>query len=178
MRLLLVALLALALAVPAVAVAERGSSSSGTTTASATKQKHKQKRKQQRKRKGSAQHVAGATADRPGGAASRSDDGDDERELTGRVTAIDSGSLTVGALRCTLPAGAALPRLAVGDLVEITCDRSGSAWVLRTVHLEDQVGDDDADDRGGHGSDDDRSGSDDDDHDDDRSGSGGGSDDD
>lgn len=177
MRLLLVALLAFALAVPSVAVADRGSSSSGTTTASATKHKHKQKRKQQRKRKGSTQHVAGATTDRQGGAASRSDDGDDERELTGRVTAIGSGSLTVGALTCTLAPGATLPRLAVGDLVEITCDLAGGAWVLRTVHLEDQVGDDDADDRGGHGSDDDRSSSD-DDHDDDRSGSGGGSDDD
>ena len=115
---------------------------------------------------------------------------DDELEIKGKITSLSP--LTVqSATRsatCVVPAGRSLAGFAVGDFVEMTCDLSGSAWVLRKIESEDDDDDGrggDDDDRSGSGSgdddDDDRSGpggGDDDDDDDDNSGPGGGDDDD
>jgi len=66
---------------------------------------------------------------------------------------------------CAVPAGMSLAGFAVGDFVEITCDRIGDSWVLRKLKHEDLADVDDDDD-------------DEDEDEDDHSGSGGGDDDD
>lgn len=98
---------------------------------------------------------------------------DDEVEITGRIASLSP--LTVASARrsvtCAVPSGVSLAGFAVGDLVEITCDRGNGAWVLRKVHHEDDDDDrrrDDDDDRSGPGGGDD---------DDDNSGPGGDDDD-
>lgn len=83
------------------------------------------------------------------------DDEDDEREVKGRIASL--APLTVGTLTCRVPTGVSLAGFAVGDLVEMKCDRVAAEWVLRKLQHEDD------DDRAGSGDADD----DDDDHDDD-----------
>lgn len=112
---------------------------------------------------------------------SRSDDDaeDDEREITGKLMSLApvTVSSSTRSVSCEAPAGMSLSGLAIGDLVEMTCDLVGSSWVVRKLHLEDEDddsaarGDDDDDDdhHGGHG---------DDDNDEDSSGPGSGDDDD
>jgi hypothetical protein len=111
---------------------------------------------------------------------------DDEREITGRIVSLTP--LTVGSLTCTVPSRITLASFAVGDLVEITCDRIQGQWVLRKLEHEDRADDlnaqsddhDDHDDHSGRGR-----GNDEDEHDnsgpgnggDDRSGHGGSGDD-
>jgi hypothetical protein len=106
--------------------------------------------------------------------------GDDEREIEGTLTSL--APVTVASktrsLSCIAPAGMSLAGFAVGDLVEMTCDLVGGAWVVRKLHLEDEDDDDSAarvddDDDDDHGPGDD----DDDDDDDDSSGPGSGDDD-
>lgn len=87
---------------------------------------------------------------------------DDEREIKGTLTSLSPPTVTSGAqsVSCIAPAGMSLSGLAVGDLVEMTCDLVGGAWVARKIHLEDEAAaaatkvDDDDDDRG-HSDDDD-----------------------
>jgi hypothetical protein len=105
--------------------------------------------------------------------------GGDEIEIEGKLTSLSpvtvaSSNRTVS---CT-SAGLSLAGLTVNDLVEMTCDRIGGAWVVREIHSEDadddgvsgHDDDDDDDDRSGHDDDDDDSsgpGSGDDDEEDD-----------
>lgn len=96
-----------------------------------------------------------------------SDDDDDEIEIKGTLTSLAPVTVTSGsrAVSCTAPAGMSLSGVAVGDLVELTCDLVGGTWVVRKLEPED---------------DDDRAGEDDDDEDeddDDSSGHGSGDDD-
>jgi hypothetical protein len=98
----------------------------------------------------------------------RSDDdeqGDDEVEIKGKLTSLAPLTVTSGArsVTCSVPSADLLASFAVGDLVEITCDRIGDSWVLRKLKHEDVADVDDDDDE---------------DEDDDDSGSGGGDDDD
>jgi hypothetical protein len=102
----------------------------------------------------------------------RSDDdeqGDDEVEIKGKLTSLAPLTVTSGArsVTCSVPSAGLLAGFAVGDFVEITCDRIGDSWVLRKLKHEDlaDVDDDDDDEE-------------DEDEDDDHSGSGGGDDDD
>ncbi len=95
---------------------------------------------------------------------------DDELEVKGTLSSLSP--LTVAAagfsFSCTVPAGRSLSGFAVGDFVEMTCDRIGGAFVLRDLEQEDD--DDDDNDHSGPG----RGDNDDDGH----SGHGGGGDDD
>ena len=100
----------------------------------------------------------------------RSDDdeqGDDEVEIKGKLTSLAPLTVTSGArsVTCSVPSAALLAGFAVGDLVEITCDRIGDSWILRKLKHEDLADVDDDDDE-------------EDEDDDDDSGSGGGDDDD
>ncbi len=67
------------------------------------------------------------------------DDDEDEDEAEGRVTALTpstattTGSITVGRLTCTIPAGFDVLGIAVGDEVEIECD----GGILTEVEKED-----------------------------------------
>jgi hypothetical protein len=115
----------------------------------------------------------------PSSPASDDDTEDDEREITGKLMSLSPATVTSGAatVSCAVPAGMTLSGLAVGDLVEMTCDLVGGSWVVRKIELEDdddsgvQAGDDDDDH--GHGG----PGGGDDDDDDDSSGPGSGDDD-
>lgn len=102
---------------------------------------------------------------------------DDEVEIKGTIRSL--APLTVESstrsVTCAVPAGMSLIGFAVGDFVEITCDRIGGTWTLRKLQHEDADDDEDEDEEEG----DDSSrgpGSGDDDGDD--SGPGGGGDDD
>jgi hypothetical protein len=92
------------------------------------------------------------------------EDEPDELEVRGRITSLSP--LTVGTATCAVPAGTSLAGFAVGDFVEMECDRVHGQWVLRKLESEDddenEVIDDDHDhsgpgggghdnDRGGHG---------------------------
>jgi len=96
----------------------------------------------------------------------RDDDEDepDELEVRGRITSLSP--LTVATATCAVPAGTSLAGFAVGEFVEMECDRVNGQWVLRELESEDddenEVIDDDNDhsgpgdgghddDRGGHG---------------------------
>lgn len=98
---------------------------------------------------------------------------DDEREIKGRLTSLSPVTVSSSArtVSCTAPAGMSLSGLALGDVVEMTCDLVGGTWVVRKIELEDD--DEDDDDRRGHDDEDD-----DDEDDDDSSGPGSGDDDD
>jgi len=108
---------------------------------------------------------------------------DDELEVKGTLKSLSPLTVTAAGFgfTCTVPAGMSLQGFAVGDFVEMTCDRVHGTWILRELEHED---DEDEDDNSGPGNvdddDDDNSGpgSDDDDDDDDSSGPGGGDDDD
>jgi len=99
-------------------------------------------------------------------AAARPANEDDEREAEGPIVALSP--LTVGTLACDVPAGFMLGSLAVGDVVELTCDRVGDRLVVRSVESEDrannEVGDDDHGDSSGPGSTGDHGGDDGGDH--------------
>ena len=96
----------------------------------------------------------------------RDDDEDepDELEVRGRMRSLSP--LTVAMATCVVPAGTSLAGFAVGDFVEMECDRVHGQWVLRKLESEDddenEVIDDDNDhsgpgdgghddNRGGHG---------------------------
>jgi hypothetical protein len=88
----------------------------------------------------------------------------DEVEVTGVITSLSP--LTVAGVTCELPAGVSLAGFAVGELVELTCDRIGGRLVVRKLQSEDdedreEVNDDGDRSGSGHGGDD---GDDDDDH--------------
>lgn len=74
------------------------------------------------------------------------DDDEDEEEVEGKVTALTAptatatGSITVGSVTCTIPAGFDILGIAIGDEVEIECE----AGILTEIEEED--GDDDDDD--------------------------------
>jgi len=80
---------------------------------------------------------------------------DDEVEVKGRLTSL--APPTVGGVSCVVPVGVSLAGFAVGDFVELTCDRIGGVLTLRELESEDDVGvvgeDDDhhGDDHGGGG---------------------------
>lgn len=100
---------------------------------------------------------------------------DDEVEIKGKLMSL--APLTVASatrsVTCTVPDAALLAGFAVGDFVEITCDRVRGAWVLRKLEHEGRADDDDSDDssRGpGSGDDDDDEDEDENDDDDDDSG--------
>ena len=123
---------------------------------------------------------------------------DDELEVKGTLTSLSPLAVTAAGFTftCTVPAGVSLHGFAVGDFVEMTCDRVHGTWILRELEHEDDeddddncgpgnVDDDDDDDSSGPGNGDDDGndddcgpGNDDDDDDDDSSGPGGGDDDD
>jgi len=98
---------------------------------------------------------------------------DDEVEIKGRLTSLFPLTVESAArsVTCTVSTSGALAGFAVGDFVEITCDRVGGSWMLRTLEHEDRA-DADADDDSSRGH-----GSGDDDDDDDHSGPGGDDDD-
>lgn len=114
----------------------------------------------------------------PSSSASDDDAEDDEREITGKLTSLSPVTVTSSTqtVSCVLPAGMTLSELALGDLVEMTCDLMEGAWVVREIEVEDDdtaaQADDDDDDHGHSGP-----GSSDDDDDDDSSGLGSGDDD-
>ncbi len=102
---------------------------------------------------------------------------DDEVEIKGLIRSL--APLTVESrirsVTCAVPTGMSLAGFAVGDFVEITCDRIDGTWTLRTLHHEDL----DDDDNGNEDDDDSSSGPSSGDEDDgDHSGPGGGGDDD
>lgn len=94
---------------------------------------------------------------------------DDELEVKGTLTSLSPLAVTAAGFTftCTVPAGMTLQGFAVGDFVEMTCDRVGGTFVLRELEHEDDDedrndrsgpgdgGDDDDDDRSGPGGDDD-----------------------
>jgi hypothetical protein len=86
----------------------------------------------------------------------------DELEVRGRITSLSP--LTVGTATCVVPAGVSLAGFAVGDFVEMECDRVNGQWILRELESEDddrnEVTDDDHDHSGpgGGGHEDDRRG--------------------
>lgn len=111
----------------------------------------------------------------------RSDDdeqGDDEAEIKGKLTSLAPLTVTSStrSLTCSVPSGGVPTGFAVGDFVEITCDRIGGSWMLRKLKHEDGAVDADDDDQ----NDDDHNGAggDDEDEDDSRGSSGSGGDDD
>jgi hypothetical protein len=106
------------------------------------------------------------------GSSQASDEGDDEIEIKGRLASLAPVTVVSGSrsVSCTAPAGMSLSGLAVGDLVEMTCDLVGGTWVVRKLEQED-------DDGPGGQDDDDDDDDDDEDHDDDSSGPGSGDDD-
>jgi len=93
----------------------------------------------------------------------------DEVEIKGTIKSLAPLTVesTTRSVTCVVPAGMSLAGFAVGDFVEITCDRIGDSWVLRKLKHEDVAGVDDDDDD-----------DEDEDEDDDHSGPGGGDDDD
>ena len=129
---------------------------------------------------------------------------DDELEVKGTLTSLSPLAVTAAGFTftCTVPAGVSLHGFAVGDFVEMTCDRVHGTWILRELEHEDDedddencgpgnvdddddddddssgpgnvVADDDDDDNCGPGNDDD---DDDDEDNEDNSGPGGGDDD-
>jgi len=94
---------------------------------------------------------------------------DDEAEIKGTIRSLTPLTVesTTRSVTCVVLAGMSLAGFAVGDFVEITCDRIGDSWVLRKLKHEDVAGVDDDDDD-----------DEDEDEDDDHSGPGGGDDDD
>ena len=77
---------------------------------------------------------------------------DDEVEVEGVLTSL--APPTVGGVSCVVPAGVSLAGFAVGDVVELTCDRIGGVLALRELESEDDAGavgedDDHGDDHGG-----------------------------
>jgi len=80
---------------------------------------------------------------------------DDEVEVRGFLTSL--APPTVAGISCAVPAGVSLAGFAVGDFVELTCDRIGGVLTLRELESEDDadvVGEDDdhhGDDHGGGG---------------------------
>ncbi|MCS7006921.1 MAG: hypothetical protein NZL88_05140, partial [Gaiellaceae bacterium] len=66
-------------------------------------------------------------------------DEDDEREITGTLTSLSPVTVVAGArsVSCVVPAGMSLAGLAVGDLVEMTCDLVRGQWVVRKIERED-----------------------------------------
>jgi len=85
---------------------------------------------------------------------------DDEVEVKGRLTSL--APPTVGDVSCVVPAGVSIAGFAVGDFVELTCDRIGGVLTLRELESEDDVGvvgeDDDHHGDDHHGGDGDNSG--------------------
>lgn len=137
MRTLIVFLLALALAAPAAtALASRGGDDrSGSALESRGGASGKQAKRRSHLQRTGLVTVASRVR------------GDDEVEVTGRVTALVP--LTVGGVACVVPAGVSLGAIAVGDRVEMTCDLVRGVWLVRKAHLEDEC-DDDHGDRAGH----------------------------
>lgn len=76
------------------------------------------------------------------------DDDEDEEEVEGQVTALTpatataTGSITVGSVTCTIPAGFDTLGIAVGDTVEMECE----GGILTEIEKEDGDGDEDDDD--------------------------------
>ena len=93
---------------------------------------------------------------------------DDEVEVKGALTSL--APPTVGGISCAVPAGLSLTGFAVGDVVELTCDRVGGVLTLRKIESEDEAG--------AVGEDDDHHGDDNGDGDNSGPGGGGGGDDD
>ena len=93
---------------------------------------------------------------------------DDELEVKGTLKSLSPLAVTAAGFTftCTVPAGMSLHGFAVGNFVEMTCDRVNGTWILRELEHEDD--DEDEDNRSGPGDNDD----------DDSSGPGGGDDDD
>lgn len=108
------------------------------------------------------------------------EDDDDEVEIMGKITSL-SPLITVASstrsVSCTLPAGMSSVGLAVGDLVEMTCNLVGGKWVVRELEHEDDE-DEDSRDEDDEDEDEDDDEDDDEDEDDDHSGPGEGDDDD
>jgi len=80
----------------------------------------------------------------------------DEVEVKGTLTSLSPP--TVGGVSCAVPARVSLAGFAVGDAVELTCDRIGGVLTLREIESEDEPGavgedDDHGDDHGGGGED-------------------------
>jgi hypothetical protein len=90
--------------------------------------------------------------------------GADAFEVEGPITSLTP--LTVGTATCSLPAGFSLVGFAVGDLVEMTCVRSGDAWIVHEIESRDdpRAEEDDGEDHDhsgpGRGGDDDHDGGD------------------
>jgi len=133
---------------------------------------------------------------------------DDELEVKGTLTSLSPLAVTAAGFTftCTVPAGVSLHGFAVGDFVEMTCDRVHGTWILRELEHEDDedddencgpgnvdddddddddssgpgnvVADDDDDDNCGPGNDDDDDDDEDNEDNEDNSGPGGGDDDD
>jgi hypothetical protein len=73
---------------------------------------------------------------------------DDELEVRGGIASLSP--LTVGSASCVVPAGFSLAGFAVGELVEMTCDRIGGQWVLRKLESEDEDDNEHLNDDGNH----------------------------
>jgi hypothetical protein len=98
----------------------------------------------------------------PLASAHRDDDDEpaaEELEVRGRIVSLSP--LIVGTASCVVPAGFSLAGFAVGELVEMTCDRIGGQFVLRKLESEDEDENEDLNDvedhsgpgGGGHGGD-------------------------
>jgi hypothetical protein len=73
---------------------------------------------------------------------------DDELEVRGLIASLSP--LTVGSATCAVPAGFSLAGFAVGELVEMTCDRVAGQWVLRKLESEDEDDNEDLNDVADH----------------------------
>jgi hypothetical protein len=79
---------------------------------------------------------------------------DDEVEVRGVIRSLSP--LTVAGVTCDVPAGFSLAGFAVGELVELTCDRIRGRWIVRKLQSEE---DDNREERDKDEDDDDHSGS-------------------
>ena len=136
MRMLLLALLAVALAVPAGAVADRGSTGRHSTT---TVAKSKATVKAEKPRLKARRHHPARTTIVVRKAVV------DEREVKGPIVSLSP--LTVGSLTCTVPVGTSLAGFRIGDVAEITCDLVQGHFVLRKIHVGDDLVEDRDDER-------------------------------
>lgn len=75
-----------------------------------------------------------------------------EIEVKGPVTALGAGTISVGTVTCTIPAGVVVTGIAVGDLVELKCLVGAAETTLVKVEREDEpsASDDSGDDHDGH----------------------------
>lgn len=136
MRLLLIALIVAALVVPTAVLAGSSSSTSGAATASsATADRNGTTKKKRQKRKGRASQRPTAKAAEQKPATHKASISSDEREVKGTISALGA-TIDVGSVSCSIPAGANLSAVAVGDLVEMTCRSVGGVLTLARVKKE------------------------------------------